>query len=94
MATLKKNFADRDRHKKMRMVRQKTFNGGNPRRARAGQNYLSWTCLDTHKLTIQMASHPGANSAGNYLGFKLDWATESNLKMEDLKTDLASLNIN
>jgi len=82
--------ADRDRHKRMRMVQQKTFNSGNPRKARAGQNYLTWTCLDTHKLTIQMASHPGANAAGNYLGFKLDWATESNLKMADLKADLAS----
>jgi len=80
--------SDRDRHKMMRMSTQRTFNPGNPRKARNGENFLTWTCLDTHSLTLQMASHPGANSAGNYQGFEMLWATESTTLFTDLQTDI------
>lgn len=80
--------ADRDRHKMMRNVMQRAFRPGNPRKARSGENFLTWTCLDTHRLTIQMASHPGANGAGNYQGFEMLWATESTTSFTDLQSDI------
>jgi len=79
---------DRDRHRMMRSVGQRSFKPGNPRKARDGENFLTWTCLGTHSVTIQMASHPGANPAGNYLGFEMQWATESSTPMATLKAEI------
>ena len=35
-----------------------------------------------------MASHPGANPAGNYVGFEMKWATESTTTMATLKDEI------
>jgi len=42
----------------------------------------------TASLIVQMASHPGANPAGNYLGFEMKWATESTTTMATLKDEI------
>jgi len=85
--------ADRDRHKRMRMG-HKTFNLANPRKARNGANFLTWTCLDASSVQIQMASHPGANFNGNYQGFELVWATESSTTLTDMQNQIADFGAN
>jgi len=68
----------------------RNFEGNNPKdvKVKNGENLMGWTQLDAKQVIFDFAVAPDANVQKKFKGFKIEYALDSDLELETLKSDI------